>query len=374
MYSRYLLVAGGLFGCSLGVLSGCTSSSSTSESGSSNAASIPVSATGNAAPSTDSSSSASGNVDLKAAGATFPYPIYSKWFSDYAAKFSVKIDYQPTGSGDGINQLKLGTIDFAGSDVPLSDKELAAMPAPLAQIPTVAGAVALTYNLPGVASLKLDGPTLAAIYLGQITSWNDPKITALNPGVTLPATPIVAVHRADGSGTTNIFTTYLSAVSPAWKGAVGTGKLVDWPGGVGESKNDGVAGAVKSTVGGIGYIELAYAAKNHLTTALLKNVSGQFVAPSVAGTLAAESGASAAVEKDVRSPIVNAPGAAAYPISGFTFLLIYKQAKDPVKGKEIADFLSWGIHNGQSSAPALQYAPLPASVVKLDEKIISGLT
>ena len=313
-------------------------------------------------------------LKLTGAGATFPYPIYSKWFDSYNQKTGTQINYQSIGSGAGIKQLKSETVDFGASDVALSDKDLKEMPREVAQIPTVAGAVAIVYNVPQVkAKIKLSGPVLAEIYLGAITKWNDAKIAALNAGAALPDTAITVAHRSDGSGTSNIFTSYLKAVSPQWATKVGAGKSVAWPAGVGGKGNDGVASVVKSTKGGIGYVELAYAEQNKMSYAAMRNASGQFVEPTVDATVAAAQGGVAGLQKDIRTPIVNAPGAASYPIAGYTYILAYKQAKDAAKGKAIAAFLKWAMEDGQASAKDLLYAPLPKEVVALNEKTIESL-
>lgn len=320
------------------------------------------------------SSSSQSSVKLTGAGATFPYPIYSKWFDQYKQKTGVEINYQSVGSGAGIKQLMAGTVVFGASDAPLSDKDAGAMPSPVSHIPTVAGAVALTYNLPGATgTLKLDGPTLAGIFLGEITKWNDPKIAALNAGMTLPATAITVAHRSDGSGTSYIFTNYLAAVSPKWKAKPGAGKSVEWPVGLGGKGSDGVSSVVKGSPGSIGYVELAYAKQNKMPVASMKNKAGQFVAPNVEGTTAAAEGSLVAVQKDVRAPIVNAEGAKSYPIAGFTYILVYKQSQDAAKGKAMIDFLKWAITDGQKEAAALDYAPLPAAVVEINNKTIAEL-
>jgi len=322
--------------CALGtlvVLSGC--GGGTTESGAGGNATSDAGGASNTASSGDSSGGgASGGQKLTGAGATFPNPLYAKWFDTYKAKSGVEINYQSIGSGAGIKQLKSGTVDFGASDVALSDKDLKEFSGEVVQVPTVAGAVAVIYNLPGVDKLKLDGATLAGIFLGDIKTWNDPKIAALNAGVKLPARPITVGHRSDGSGTTNIFTSYLTAASPAW-GRVGAGKAVNWPAGLGGKGNDGVAGIVKQTPGGIGYAELAYATKNEISYAALKNKSGQFVEPSVESTIAAEEASAAA------------------------------------KGKAVTDFLKWAMKDGQSAAKPLLYAPLPPAVVALNEKTLA---
>jgi phosphate transport system substrate-binding protein len=264
-------------------------------------------------------------TSLTGAGATFPYPLYSKWFDVYARAKGVQINYQSIGSGGGITQLKNRTVDFGASDAPLSNSDMSAMPGPVVHIPTVAGAVAVAYNVPGLdKGLNLSGDTIAGIFLGQIRRWNDAKIAALNPGKRLPNKAIIVAHRSDGSGTTYIFTNYLKAVSSGWARQVGAGKAVDWPVGLGGKGNDGVAGIVKDQSGSIGYVELAYAVQNHLDYADVKNRSGKFVTPSVASVRAAALSASKAMRRDVRVSIVNAPGAGAYPISGFTYILLYK--------------------------------------------------
>ena len=247
------------------------------------------------------------------------------------------------------------------------------MPAKVVHIPTVAGAVVAVYNLEGVKDLKLSGEALADIFLGKITRWNDPKIAALNAGATLPSTRIAPARRSDGSGTTAIFTGYLATVSPEWKTKVGAGKSVDWPVGQGGKGNDGVAAVVKSSPGSIGYVELAYAKQNDLSYAAIRNKSGQFVKPSVEATTQAAQGALAQIEKDVRTPIVNAAGAGAYPISGFTYILVYQQSKDAAKGEALKKFLSWAMTDGQKMASELDYAPLPASLVELNKKTIASL-
>jgi phosphate transport system substrate-binding protein len=308
----------------------------------------------------------SSGADLTAAGATFPYPIYSKWFSDYATTSGVKINYQSIGSGGGIRQLTEKTVDFGASDAPMSDDEMAKLSAPVMHFPTVLGAVCITYNLPDVtAPLKLSGPDIAGIYQGTIKKWNAKEIAALNPGVKLPDTDILVVHRSDGSGTTYIFSDYLAAVSPDWAKAPGKGKELQWPVGIGGKGNEGVAGQVKQTPGAIGYIELAYAKQNNLPVASIKNADGQFVAPTVESVTAAAAGVAdhLAANSDYRLSIVNAPGATTYPISSFTYLLVYKTATDATKGKKLVDFLKWMYANGEQSAAALDYAPLPPSLV-----------
>lgn len=315
--------------------------------------------TRNDSASTASSTSASG-VDLTGAGATFPYPIFSKWFSDYAASTGVKINYQSIGSGGGIRQLSEQTVDFGASDSPMTDDEIAkAKGGNVLHFPTVLGAVVVTYNLPELtAPLKLTGDVVADIYLGRVTSWNDSRIAALNPGVPLPKRAILVVHRTEGSGTTFIFTDYLSAISPAWASGPGTGKEVQWPVGLGGRGNEGVAGAVKQTIGALGYVELAYARQNNLPAAEVRNASGAFVAPSVATITAAAEGA-LGPNSDYRVSIVNAAGEHAYPLSSFTWLLVYERQPDAIKGRKLVDFMTWMYAKGQSSASALDYAPLP---------------
>lgn len=310
----------------------------------------------------------SGAQNLTGAGATFPYPIYSKWFDVYKQKTGVEINYQSIGSGAGIQQVKAGTVDFGASDAALSDAALKDMPRKVLHFPTVAGAVVLAYNLPDLKSpLQLTPEVITAIYLGRITVWNDKRIAAANPGTRLPAAPILAVHRSDGSGTTNIYTNYLAAVSSEWKELVGAGTAVSWPSGVGGKGNDGVAGVVKQTPGAIGYVELAYAKHNQLPMAFVRNKAGKFMAASLASTTAAVGGAAAALAKDVRTPIVNSPAPDAYPIAGLTFLLVYQDGKDSKQARALGDFIDWAIHDGQSYADDLDYAKLPADVVKVNE-------
>jgi phosphate transport system substrate-binding protein len=312
---------------------------------------------------------------LTGAGATFPYPIYSKWFDVYKQKTGVEINYQSIGSGGGIQQVKAGTVDFGASDAPLSNDRLKEMPRRVLHFPMVAGAVVLAYNLPGLQKpLQLTPEALTAIYMGKITMWNDKSIAAANAGVALPALPIFQVHRSDGSGTTNIFTTYLSAVSTAWKELVGANTAVSWPSGVGAKGNDGVAGMVRQTPGAIGYVELAYAKQNRFTIARLRNKAGNFVEPTLASTMAAVAASAAALAKDVRAPIVNAGAPDAYPIAGLTYLLVYQDTKDPARGKVLADFINWASHDGQSMVEALDYARLPEAVIKVNEAALRTLT
>jgi phosphate transport system substrate-binding protein len=300
---------------------------------------------------------------INGAGATFPYPIYSKWFDEYAkVDPSVRFNYQSIGSGGGQKQITAQTVDFGASDGPMSDENLAKAPGKILHIPTVAGAVVITYNLTNNPKLKLDGSTLADIFLGNITKWNDPKIAALNPDVKLPATDIVVVHRSDGSGTSFIFTDYLSSVSPVWLDSVGKGTSVKWPTGIGlgAKGNEGVAGQVKQLPGAIGYVELIYANQNKLPFADLKNAAGNFIAPSLDSVTAAL--ATAKIPDDFRFSMVNAPGDQAYPISGTTWLLVYEQQKNADKGKKLVEFLNWALISGETVAPSLDYAPLPAAV------------
>ncbi len=308
--------------------------------------------------------------DLTGAGATFPAPIYQKWFYDYAQKTGVKINYQSIGSGGGIRQLSEGTVDFGASDGPMSDQEMAqAKGGPVLHFPTVIGAVAITYNLPGVPSgLKLTGDVIARIFQGKITKWNDPAIAALNPGAKLPAQDILVVHRSDGSGTTYIFTDYLSSVSPGWRASPGKGKEVQWPVGLGGKGNEGVAGQVKQTPGALGYVELAYAVENKLPVAAVQNAAGKFLQPSLQGATAAAAGVAKALPAttDFRISIVNAPGADAYPISSFTWLLVYQNPKDATRARKLIDFITWALHDGQKEVESLNYAPLPPNMIELE--------
>ena len=312
---------------------------------------------------------------INGAGATFPYPLYSKWFSEYAKiDKSVKFNYQSIGSGGGVKQITAQTIDFGASDAFLSDKELAAAPAKLLHIPTVMGAVVVTYNIPGVSKgLKLKVDDVADIFLGKITKWNDPRIADDNKGVSLPDKAIIVVHRSDGSGTTSIFTDFLSGVSNEWQTKVGQGKSVKWPVGLGGKGNEGVAGQVKTTQFTIGYVELAYAFENKLPFATLKNKAGSWVEPSIKTTSAAAAAAIKNMPADYRISLVNQPAKDAYPIVGFTWLLVYQDQKDKVKGKKLVEFLNWSLHKGQKMAAPMLYAPLPESVVKMVEKTIKSI-
>ena len=313
-----------------------------------------------------STASSGGSVDLTGAGATFPYPLYSKWFSDYAKLTGIKINYQSIGSGGGIRQLSEETVDFGASDSPMSDQELAnAKGGPVLHIPTVLGAVVMTYNVPGLTSpINLTPKAIADIFSGKITKWSDTRITTLNPGVTLPNTDILVVHRSDGSGTTYIFTDYLTAAVPAWASSVGKGKEVKWPVGLGAKGNEGVAGQVKQSPGAIGYVELAYAKQNDLAIAAVQNKAGKMIIASVPAVTAAAAGVakSLAANTDYRISIVNAPGADSYPISSFTWILVYQRQRDAVKGKKLVNFLNWALTEGEAEAPPLDYAPLPAEM------------
>ncbi|HLN12890.1 MAG TPA: phosphate ABC transporter substrate-binding protein PstS [bacterium] len=317
-------------------------------------------------------------VTLNGAGATFPYPIYSRWFIEYNRMHpEVRINYQPIGSGGGIEQVKQGTVDFGASDAPLSDDQLKQMGRSVLLMPTVAGAIAISYNIPGLATgLKLTRQNIALIYLGTITKWNDSRLTADNPTMKLPSLPITVVYRSDGSGTTFHFTTFLSNVSVDWKSKVGAGTSVEWPVGIGGKGSDGVAGAVQQTPGGIGYVELAYVMQNHLSYALVQNPSGHWIAPTLSATVvAAALGAAQMVQtKDVRVAISNSPAPDAYPICGFTYLLIPAQQTDSAKGQALVSFLWWAIHDGESDAPLLLYARLPAPVLSIDEGIVKQVT
>lgn len=314
--------------------------------------------------------------DLNGAGASFPQPIYSKWFSEYAAKTNVKINYQPIGSGGGVKQFSEGTVDFGASDAPLSDTEIASLKSPAYHIPTVLGAVVMTYNLPEVTKpLNMTGPLIADIYLGKVTKWNDPAIVALNKDVKLPNKDILVVHRSDGSGTTYIFTDYLTSVSPAWAAGPGKGKDVQWPVGLGGAQNPGVMGQVSQVPGAIGYVELAFARQKKVPYAAIKNAAGAFVMPSIESVTEAASATAAKLpaNTDFRVSIVNAPGKTAYPISSLTYLLVYETQPDAAKGKKLIDFLKWALHDGEKEAASLDYAPLPANIVTMLDKRLASV-
>jgi phosphate transport system substrate-binding protein len=321
---------------------------------------------GNNSSTASSTSSSSGSVDLTGAGATFPYPIYSKWFDLYAKATGVKINYQSIGSGGGIRQLSEGTVDFGASDSPMSDAEMAkAKFGPILHIPTVLGAVVITYNIPALSvPLDLTPQAIADIFTGKITKWNDARIASLNPTLSLPSSDILVVHRSDGSGTTYIFTDYLTTAVPSWKAGPGKGKEVNWPVGLGAKGNEGVAGQVKQTPGAIGYVELAYAKQNRLPIAAVKNKAGKFVIASVPAVTAAAAGVAKTLpaNTDFRVSVVDAPGPDAYPISSFTWILVYQHQSDPVKGKKLVDFLNWALTYGEPEAASLDYAPSPSEM------------
>ena len=298
---------------------------------------------------------------ITAAGATFPYPIYAKWFSEYSAAHpGVEINYQSIGSGGGITQVTNGIVDFGASDMPMKDEQLAAAKVKVEHIPTVLGAVVPAFNIPGVNDLHLSPDVLADIYLAKIDNWNNPRIAKDNPGVKFPDQKITVVHRSDGSGTSFIFTDYLSKVSGEWKNGPGSGTSINWPTGVGGKGNEGVAGFIRQLPGSIGYVELIYALQNHINYASVRNASGNWVKASIAGVTAA--GATAKIPADYRVSITNAPGPDAYPISSFTYLLIPVHPADAAKEKVIKDMLSWCIRSGESEVSDLSYAPLPQAL------------
>ncbi len=302
---------------------------------------------------------------LNGAGATFPYPMYSKWFSEYNKLHpDVQINYQSIGSGGGIRQVLNGTVDFGASDGPMSDEQLAQAKTKILHIPTVLGAVVPAYNVPGISGeVKFTPEALAGIFLGKIQNWNDPAITKANPGVNFPNQPIIVVYRSDGSGTTFIFTDYLSKISKDWASSVGKGTSVKWQIGMGGKGNEGVAGQIRQLQGSIGYVELIYAVENKITYGSVRNAAGNFVKATLDGVTEAAASVKT-MPADFRVSITNAPGKTAYPISSFTWLLIPVQAKDPKKGKIIADFLDWMVNDGQKMTSQLSYAPLPENVVE----------
>lgn len=315
-----------------------------------------------------------GDITLTGAGATFPAPLYQVWFEDFGAAYpNIKVDYQAIGSGGGIKNITAQTVDFGASDAAMKDSEIAALPAgtKILHIPTALGAVVIIFNVPGLTDLKLDGPTTADIFLGNIKKWNDPKIAALNSGMTLPDADIVVVHRSDDSGTTNAFTSYLAAVSDAWKNGPGVGKGVNWPTGIGAKGNDGVAGGVKQTAGAIGYVELQYATQANLASAAIKNADGNFVKGSVAGVTAAADSAAASFPADFRAdPIINGAGADTYPVATYTYLLVYQDQTDATKGQALVALIYWALTDGQALENDLGYAPLPKAI---QEKALAEL-
>ncbi len=312
-------------------------------------------------------------VMLNGAGATFPYPIYSKWFDKYHELHpDVQINYQSIGSGGGIRQVTEKTVDFGATDGPMSDEQLSKAPSPLLHLPTVLGGVVPVYNLPGV-EMRLTGEALAGIFLGKIKSWDDPALKKLNPSAKLPSAPITVVHRSDGSGTTFCFVDYLSKVSPEWEKTVGRGTAVNWPAGLGGKGNEGVAGLVKQTPNSIGYAELIYAKQNDISYAAVRNKSGKYVKADLESVTAAAAGAAKTMPKDFRVSITNAAGEKAYPIATFTWLLVYEK-NEPAKAKILKGFLEWMLKDGQPMAPALGYAPLPNAVKDMVQKTLAKIS
>ena len=308
------------------------------------------------------------NVQINGAGATFPNPIYSKWFDEYNKLHpTVRINYQPQGSGAGIQQLTRQTVFFGATDGPMTNEQLQGAPGRILHFPTVLGAVVPVYNIPGVkAELKFNGAVLADIFLGKITKWNDPAIAKLNAGVTLPDQAITVVHRSEGSGTTYIWVDFLSKISSEWKQKVGVNTAVNWPSGVGGKGNEGVSGMVTQTPGSIGYVELIYAIQNKISYGSVQNMNGEFVRASVESVTAAAAAAAKQMAADFRVSITNAPGGGVYPISSFTWILLYENARDKHQAKLMVDFMKWALSDGQKFAAQLGYAPLPAEVVKLE--------
>ena len=316
-----------------------------------------------------------GAQNINGAGATFPNPIYSKWFIEYSQLHpSIKINYQPIGSGGGIRQVTDGTVDFGATDGPMSDQQISQAKVKVMHIPTVLGAVVPVYNLTGVnKELNFSGDVIAGIYLGKITKWNDPRIAKDNPGVSLPDHGILPVYRSDGSGTTYIFSDYLSKVSSGWQSGPGKGTAINWPTGIGQKGNEGVAGMVRQSPFSFGYVELIYAVQNKMSYGTVKNASGKFVKASTDGVTAAAAAAAKTMPADYRVSITNAPGADSYPISSFTWLLIPTHSTDPAKAKALADFVGWMLDHGEGEAAALTYAPLPKPVQDMVRKSIATI-
>ena len=313
-------------------------------------------------------------AQITGAGATFPYPIYSKWFAEYNKMHpNVEINYQSIGSGGGIRQVSNQTVFFGATDGPMTPDQLLAAPGKILHLPTVLGAVVPIYSVPNVSVLKFTGPILADIFLGKITKWNDPAIAKVNPGVNLPGTDITVAHRSDGSGTSYIWVDYLAKVSPEWKTKVGVATSVNWPVGVGGKGNEGVSGLVKQTPGAIGYVELIYATQNKISYGTVQNAAGEFVKATTQAVTAAAAVAAKSMPKDFRVSITNAPGPGVYPISSFTWLLLYENPKDKAQAKIFVDFLKWALTDGQKFAADLGYAPLPEDVVKLEMAVIQQI-
>jgi phosphate transport system substrate-binding protein len=316
-----------------------------------------------------------GTVKLQGAGATYPNPLYQKWISEYEKlQPSIKIDYQSIGSGGGQKQIREQTVDFGASDSTMSDQDLKSAPGEILHIPMVLGAVVITYNLPSMSQpLRFSPDVVADIFLGKIKRWDDGRIKSDNPGITLPGADITVVHRSDGSGTTGVWVDYLSKVSAEWKQKVGVGTSVNWPVGIGGKGNEGVTGQVKQTPNTIGYVELIYALQNNLPVGLIKNKSGNFIPASLESVTAAATGALANTPDDLRVSITDSPGADAYPVSSYTYILAYKDQKDAAKGKALVDYLWWCIHDGEKFASGLKYAPLPDEIVKRAEAKINSI-
>ncbi len=323
---------------------------------------------GSPAPPGADSGSRGGGAQINGAGATFPYPLYSKWFAEYSKiQPGVAINYQSIGSGGGIRQLTNQTVFFGASDGPMTDDQLKAAPGAILHLPTVLGAVVPVYNVPGVSTdLKFTGSLLADIFLGKVTRWNHPAIAAVNPGVALPPTEITVVHRSDGSGTSYVWVDYLAKVSPEWKTSVGVATSVKWPVGLGGKGNEGVAGLVKQTPGSLGYVELVYALQNQIPNGAVQNANGEFVKASIPSVTAAAAAAARAMPADFRVSITNAPGPGVYPVASFTWLLLYQDAANKAHARAMVDFLKWALTDGQALATELGYAPLPAEVVELE--------
>lgn len=328
------------------------------------------------ASSTQPASAAAGEtIQINGAGATFPYPIYSKWFSEYNKLHpNVRVNYQSIGSGGGIKQLSSQTVFFGASDGPMTEEQMKAAPGKILHIPTVLGAVVPVYNVPGFSGeLRFTGDLLAKIFLGQVARWNDPAIAQVNPGVTLPSNDITVVHRSDGSGTTYVFCDYLAKVSPEWKQKVGVATSVQWPAGIGAKGNEGVTGMVKQTPGAIGYVELVYALQNKMPYGSVQNANGEFVKASTASVTAAAAAAASSMPADFRVSITNAAGAGAYPISSFTWMLFYEQPQDKARAAAMKDFMKWALSDGQKFAAELGYAPLPQPLIEQELKALENI-